>query len=259
MKNILILCIAAWFFAGCDDSSEMYSYPINKIGFLLEAGESKVMTKTFIYDQPEVERDTVYVRMRTMGFVSDADRQVRIEQAEVTEEEASSALNAVPGVHYVPFDDPEQIAMTVVKAGQVEADIPIILLRDPSLETEQFALKIRIVGNEEFQPFNQELSERIILFSDQPLQPAAWDDIFAQWYGTWGPVKYRFMLDNTTPLWDDEFIEGLMNDYTSLMFWQARLVELLNAENARREEAGEGALREEPAPGEAEGKLVSFP
>lgn len=259
MRNILILCVAAWFFAGCDDSSELYDYPINKIGFLLEAGESKVMTKTFIYDQPDVERDTVYVRMRTMGFVSDADRLVRLEQAEVTEEEAASTLNAVPGIHYIPFDDPEQINRMVVKAGQVEAEIPIILLRDPSLETEQVALKIRVVENEEFQPFNQELSERIILFSDQPLQPAAWDDIFAQWYGTWGPVKYRFMLDNTTPLWDDDFIESLMNDYTSMMFWQTRLVELLDEENARREEAGEGPLREAAAPGEAEGKLVSFP
>ena len=255
----MILCIAAWFFAGCDDSSELYSYPINKIGFLLAEGESKVMTKTFIYDGPEMERDTVYVRMRTMGFVSDVDRQVRLEQAEVTEEEAASTLNAVPGVHYIPFDDPEQIAMTVVRAGQVEAEIPIILLRDPSLETEQVALKIRIAENEEFQPFNQELSERIILFSDQPLQPAAWNESFVPFFGEWGPVKYRFMLDNTTPLWDDEFIESLLNDYTSLMFWQSRLVELLSAENARREEAGEGPLREAPALGETEGKLVSFP
>lgn len=259
MRNIFILLIGIGLFTSCEDSSELYDYPVNKIGFLLEGNESRILTKTFIYDQPAVTRDTVYIRMRTMGFVTPFDRPVRLEQAEATEDEVGNVSNAVSGVHYVAFDDPGYAKLAVVKAGQAEVLMPVILLRDPSLQEEEVALKIRIAENDEFTPVNLESSERVILFSDLMIQPNAWDDNFAKLFGKWGPVKYQFMLEQTPELWDDAFIEVLMNDSPYLIYWQSQLRNLVDEENAKREEAGEGPLREEPAPGELEGILVSFP
>lgn len=155
----------------CEDSSELYNYPINKIGFLRENGENKPVTKTFIYDNSDVDRDTVYIPMRTMGFVTEYDRPIGIEQAEAVFEEGVEGANAVPGVHYVPFDDPEYQKFAVVKAGQAEAQLPVILLRDPSLENEEVTLRIRIVQNEAFAPINEEDSEKLVTFSDMIMQP----------------------------------------------------------------------------------------
>lgn len=260
MRNLLILLMGIGLLTSCEDSSELYDYPVNKIGFLLEANESKIMTRTFMYDKADVTRDTVYIRMRTMGFVTSFDRPVRLEQAEATEEEVGKASNAVPSVHYVAFDNPEYEKIAVVKAGEAEFMMPVILLRDPSLQEEEVALKIRIAENDEFVPVNPAASERVILFSDLMIQPQAWDKDFTKQFGTWGPVKYRFMLDNTPELWDDAFINYLMKEDTPFMiYWKARLCNLLDKENARRAEAGEGPLREEPAPGELEGIKVSFP
>ena len=259
MKNKWILLLGVLALTACEDSSELYNYPINKIGFLRENGENKPVTKTFIYDNSDVDRDTVYILMRTMAYVTEYDRTIGIQEAEPVFQERVEGANAVPGVHYVPFDDPEYQKFAVVKAGQAEAQLPVILLRDPSLENEEVTLRIRIVQNEAFAPINEEDSEKLVTFSDMIMQPEAWDDSFSNFFGTWGPVKFRFMLDVSGERWDDEFINTLWNDYPYMMFWQARLRVLLEEENARREAAGEGPLREEPAPGEIEGKLVSFP
>ena len=259
MKNIWILLLGILALTACEDSSELYDYPINKIGFLQQDGVNKTLTKTFIFDNSEVDRDTVYIPMRTMGFVTSYDRPIGIEQAEAVFEDGVQGANAVPGVHFVPFDDPEYVKFAVVKAGQAEAQLPVILLRDPSLADGEVTLRIRIVENKEFVPINPQNSEKLIVFSDMMMQPEKWDDVFAKFFGNWGPVKYRFMLDNTNERWDDEFIETLINDIPYLMFWKARLRELLAEENARREAAGEEPLREAPKPGEYEGELVSFP
>lgn len=260
MKTKLIVLLGVLALAtSCEDSSELYNYPENKIGFLRENGTNKTVTKTFIYDKSDVDRDTIYIPMRTMGFVTDYDRPIGIEQAEAVFETGEEGANAVPGVHFVPFDDPEYVKFAVVKAGKAEALLPVILLRDPSLEQEEVTLRIRIVRNKEFLPINDEDSEKLITFSDMIMQPELWTDWFSKFFGTWGPVKYRFMLDVSNERWDDEFIDKLANDYPYMMFWQARLRTLLEEENARRAEAGLEPLREEPEPGEFEGKLVSFP
>ena len=254
MKHQIILLLA-----GCHDSSELYDYPTNKIGFLLEGNVNKDITKTFIYDHSSIERDTIYLEMRTMGFVTSYDRRVLLEQADALLEAGNGIANAVPGVHYVPFDSPEYDQFSVVPAGSAIARIPVILLRAPSLAHERVALRVRIVDTEEFVAVNPEASVKTIFFSDMLEKPEKWDSSFEKSFGKWGEVKYRFMLDNSSELWDDAFIDVLMNDFPYLLFWQTRLNNLLDEENARREANGEGPLREAPEAGAIEGILVRFP
>ena len=56
MKHQIILLLGILFLAGCHDSSELYDYPTNKIGFLLEGNVNKDITKTFIYDHSSIVR-----------------------------------------------------------------------------------------------------------------------------------------------------------------------------------------------------------
>ena len=259
MKHQIILLLGILFLAGCHDSSELYDYPTNKIGFLLEGNVNKDITKTFIYDHSSIERDTIYLEMRTMGFVTSYDRRVLLEQADALLEAGNGIANAVPGVHYVPFDSPEYDQFSVVPAGSAIARIPVILLRAPSLAHERVALRVRIVDTEEFVAVNPEASVKNIFFSDMLEKPEKWDSSFEKSFGKWGVVKYRFMLDNSSELWDDAFIDVLMNDFPYLLFWQTRLNNLLDEENARREANGEGPLREAPEAGAIEGILVRFP
>lgn len=260
MKKIIFYIVAAMGLTACNDAAELYNYPENKIGFVFKNKESKIFTKSFVHDKASVTRDTVYLPMRTMGFVPAEDRPIRVEQLEITNADVPGALNAIPGVHYVPFDDPDWQRLAVVKGGKADVGLPVILLRDVSLLNNDIALKVRIVENETFKITNPALAERIVVFSDQLLKPAKWDNTFVRYFGTYGPIKHRFMLDNTTELWDDAFIDYLINDDTSYMIILMRILQdKLIDENARRAAAGLGPLRETSVVPGVEGLLVKFP
>ena len=62
-----------------------------------------------------------------MGFLSDQNRPVRLEQVSTGEDDA------IPGVHYVSFDDPDFTRLCFVPANQNRTQVPVIaggLLRD---------------------------------------------------------------------------------------------------------------------------------
>lgn len=259
MKKIVMFVLGIMSLTACKDSAELYNYPDNKIGFLFKKQESKIFTKTFIYDKTTVIRDTIYLPMRTMGFVPAEDRPVRIEQVEVSKAEVPKSINAVPGVHYIGFDDPEWKKMAIVKGGKAEMYLPVILLRDKSLETSQVALKLRIVENEQFKIVSPALGERIVVFSDQLLKPARWNNDFTRFFGVWGPGKHRFLLDNTKELWDDAFIDYLMIEDGSYHIFMREFVRNKLAEvNAKRALEGLGPLRE-PGVNGAQGDVIVFP
>lgn len=260
MKKIVFYLFVVMGLSSCNDAAELYNYPDNKIGFVFKDKESNIFSKSFVYDKASVTRDTVYLPMRTMGFVPKEDRLVDIEQVEVTNADVPGAINAIPGVHYVPFDDPDWKKLAVVKGGKAEIGLPIILLRDASLQNNEIALKVRIVENESFKITNPALAERIVVFSDQLLRPAKWDKDFIRYFGTYGPVKHRFMIDNTAELWNDEFIHHIMVEDNSYMAnLMQRLPQKLSDENARRAAAGQGPLREVSLVPGVEGLLVTFP
>lgn len=260
MKKIVFYIVAAIGITACNDAAELYNYPENKIGFVFKNKESRIFTKSFVHDKAAVIRDTVYLPMRTMGFVPAEDRPISVEQVDITNADVPGALNAIPGVHYVSFDDPDWKKLAVVKGGKAEMGLPIILLRDASLQNNEIALKVRIVENDVFKITNPLLAERIVVFSDQLLQPAKWDKDFVRYFGVYGPVKHRFMLDNTTELWDDDFIDYIMYDDNSYMSnLMRRLQDKLSDENTRRASAGLGPLRETSVVPGVEGLLVKFP
>ena len=59
---------------------------------------------------------------------------------------------AIAGKHFVAFDDPEVVDRFAIAPGQVSVELPVILLRDKSLKSEEVKLKMKVEANEWFVP-----------------------------------------------------------------------------------------------------------
>ena len=135
-------------------------------------------------------RDTIHLRVLSAGFLSDSDRAVRIAQTL-----ADGSPNALPGTHYVDFDDPALAGRFIVPAGSTRAELPIVILRDPSLRSQVVRLEIELRENDHFKVVIPELSRFVIKITDMIAKPSNWDFLWASYMGTWGPEKMRFLAD----------------------------------------------------------------
>lgn len=251
--------------ASCEQDLPVYSDETNRLNFYYSINSYETFkpalsesSYSFVYGADTRTRDTLWFDIETMGKLRNFDRPVRITQVDTT------GVMAIPGTHYVPFDSPELAPYYVVKANQARARIPIIILRDPSLKNEVVTLKFRITPNDYFQNGYAQYQTRLLTFSDMLSKPSKWDYGFPGPYGTWtisvtdyfgvyGQVKHKFLIEHTGEAWDDTFIERLMTgDSNYLYYLSAKMKEELNTENEQREEQGLDPLAE------ADGTPVSF-
>lgn len=193
---------------------------------------------TFVFDPVETSRQTVWVEVETMGALCDYPRQIRLKQV------PSYGTDAVPGVHYVDFDDPEVKDQYVIPAGKVRATLPVILKRD-QLGSGRYQLRLAFEANEYFQPGYDHLGHQTVIVSDLLSKPGSWS-IFIEYYcfGTYSPEKHQFMFDVTGVSIDADYLQAIWDtgdaDYWSyLRNW---FEEKLKEENKRREEAQEPLL-----------------
>lgn len=270
MKKILtyvLLCCPLLAFFSCEMKLDPYSESVNRLDFVYERGQwtepdaDSVVNYTFVYLPADVKQDTVWLKLETIGFVTDYDRSVSLEQV------PTSGLQAEAGKHYVAFDDPALTAGYVIVAGQTGVRIPVVLKRDdPALREHAVRLKIAVRENEYFKTGTLSRQTKVIVFSDKLVPLKYWDTNAEGYFGKYGEEKHRFMIQVTTSmevLINDDFFEKLVGDAGSmdlglLTYWSGFFKEKLKAENALRAQRGEGPLREKPLPGEDEGKIVSF-
>ena len=228
-KILLTIFTLSALFAACESDMDMYNTETEWLAFRFYPDQDSVARKTFIYDQENVTRDTIYVPLHLIGYLVDYDRPVAVEQVQVEGEE-----NAVPGVHYVDFNSEEWKPNMVVQANAGEPQIPIAVLRDPSLTEADHILRIKIVANDCFQPWHETEIYKDIVITDQLTRPEHWFDYY---FGTWGPVKHRFLIDNFEGItWDDEFFTVLQQDYPYCEYLIGKAQEALDEENQRRSE-----------------------
>jgi hypothetical protein len=185
------------------------------------------------------QRDTIRVRVLTAGLLSDRERPVLL--AQVNHGEAS---DAVAGAHYVGFDDPEVSDWMVVPAGSAQVDLPIILLRDPSLRSREARIVIELRENSHFKVVMPDLSRFVVKITDMISRPNNWDSLWQYYLGNWGPEKMRFLAEYV----GIADFEG-RHEASEMLFYQSKAIEkLLEYNNAH----------EEPL-AEADGTLVTFP
>lgn len=209
MKNLLYIIVVSLSFVvfSCEEADRlMYDYPNDRVGIVFKSSTDSVLRKTFVYDPETCLRDTVFVELKTIGFLYDYDREVKFKQVMV-----DGKNNAEAGVHYVPFDSPELKEKMHIPAGKNIAAIPVILLRDNSLKEQEVFIQVTLVENEYFQlGFPKNITQNII-FSDKLSKPLKWD--FGKYtIGDYGTVKHRFLIDKTGFLWDDATFQLLFRD-----------------------------------------------
>jgi len=265
INKIILLIIVSFSTFSCTKDLEVYDLKNNRLGF----SNSSITSFTFAYDSKKVTMDTVSISVVTSGFITDYDRPLEIEQVyyqptDQNGEKLDSVLQAIPGIHYIPFDDSELKDKYYIPAGRNSASIPIILKRDPSLQNDRYYLKIAIKENEYFkQSFKDKITTTFEL-SDMLSQPSSWERInnwcFA---GEYGPVKHQFMIEVSGKKCDEDYFfniyhPGLTVDYGVVdylsSFYSNKLIEL----NKKRKSEGLGLLREAPAAPGTEGILVQF-
>ena len=161
-----------------------------------------VKNQTFASLGTSILVDTVYFDIYTMGLPKDKDRSFFIQQ-----EQVPGVINAVPGVHYKAFDNPEVSRHYVIKAGTAHSKVPVVLFRDASLKTSTATLKFRLVENGEFALGQQNLLWRKVVFTDKLIQPTKWSGTNqTNYFGAYSETKHRFMINATGEPWDEAFL-----------------------------------------------------
>ena len=241
----------------CEKDLELYNDPTCRLNFYYgidNVGDFKPemarSAYSFVYGDPNIKQDTLWFEVETMGFVADTDRPISLVQVD-----SAGVDNAVPGQHYVAFTDATLSSRYVMPAGKARTKVPVIILRDQSLKDKAVVLKFRINANDSFVNGYEQLSTRVVTFTDHLSEPSRWtyaypywDDYtisFADYFGDYGPVKHQFLINETGEKWDDEYIDKLMTgDSMYLEYMQRKMAKCLREYNEQRLSQGLDVLRE---------------
>lgn len=253
LNKALYLFIGFIFFA-CEDAMNVYNTQDDRLNFTFQGVHyDSVSRMTFVYEPEEVTSDTVFLKLRTMGFIRDYDRRIKLEQI------PSAGMQAVSGVHFISIDDPSFADDYVVKAGRDTVIVPIVLLRDKSLKKQEYTLTLKIVENEYFKIGQLRDAEKTIVMADVLSKPSKWTTSIDRYYfGPWGKVKHQFMIDVSGEKIDDDYFTLFNADYGYMISTVAFFKEELIRVNEELAANGKGPLREEPKEGQIEGDLVKI-
>ncbi len=208
--------------AACQEDQIPLFEDVNRIQFgdAMTIGSSNdkslsdsVANFTFIYSPSSVTVDTVYFSVFTSGGPVSYDRYYQLRQVEM-----EGVVNAEPGVHYMPLNSEEAQKLQLVKAGEATSECGIIVLRDPSLQTQEVSLYFELVPSDDFVLGSPEYISRKLNITDQLTEPSWWS-IASYNLLKYSKVKHRFMIDVTGQKWDDEFWDRLYGNRSEYMFW----------------------------------------
>ena len=262
MKKIMyILPIVALMFApSCEEKIPTWSGEDRVNIFLLTGLPTQPDTTqyfTFVFETPETTQHIIYVRINTEGMIRDYPRAVTLGQMS-----SGGDNDAVPGVHYVAFDDPQVKDLYVIPAGAQTTLFPIVLLRDPSLKESTKTLRIEIRPNEHFQrSATRGWSHRQLVFSDRLYKPRAWDEPgeVTTYFGVYGQAKHLFMITVGEQPFNDNWFNNNFVWNTAEELWKARDASHMNLlSNWLQLRLTERNLREGDDLKEADGTVVTF-
>lgn len=180
-------------FTGCKEN-EMDTYKNDPAIYFendSKTQQDSIRHSFFIYDD-DVTFDTVRIIVHTMGLPTKYDRNIKLIQTNIGEPNA-----AIAGTHFIPLEDPSIKDSICIRAGQVCARIPIVLLRDKSLESCEVRLELTIGENEYFRPGINEWRNFTIITTSMATKPNNWDRLWISTFGKWGSVKMKFIIEST--------------------------------------------------------------
>lgn len=241
-------------FSSCEKELEVYDAAAG-LNFYYTLSTDTLVNYSFIYGSSTATRDTIWLEIETMGRLSDRDRPIAFEQV------ATGVDDAIPGTHYVAFGDASLKEEYVVPAGRSRAQVPVVLLRDASLQAQRATLLVQIKHTEEFPLFLPLRTQVKIVFSDQLEQPINWTQSF--FLGAYGQEKHLFLIEQTGEKWDYDYLrntwgylegstDSSIYDAAYAAYYKVQMIRKLEIYNAERQAEGLDVLKE------ADGTVVSF-
>ncbi len=263
MKNSLYLFIALLILCGgCKEALPGFAEEWHGVQFILDGGYNAILNDrakcnySFYGKDAAIVEDTVWLKVRPQGALPRKTSYLRFEQFRETRWDyeyddlghvVDSTLyeypdQAEPDVHYVAFDDPRVSGLMKLEEGELEARIPVIVLRDPSLLKKPYTLNFRIVDSEYLSAGDAHYCQAQIVIGDCLVRPINWS-----WrFGTWSEVRHDFINRATGVFWDDDFIKSVVGNEELLSYYIYVFKRELAKENAARAEDGLPPLRDNP-------------
>ena len=203
----LALLLPAFSSCGEDDLEGVLDKSRLNFEYKEERMKDSILRYSFAFGPDETMIDTIWLQVNTMGAPAEYDRPLALQQLTTGEDDA------VPGLHYVKFDDPELATKYYIPAGAIIARIPVVVKRDdPTLKTVAYTLRVGFKPNEEFDYGSKEFSFKRIVIADKLVEPENYDYL-THFFGEYGPVRHRFLIDVSGEKWDDEYVDSLVDTY----------------------------------------------
>lgn len=244
--HTICTCLSLGLLIACEEDLPLYN---DNQGMLNFVGDT-TYNYSFVYHSG-YQQDTIWMEVETMGFMTDEARPFEIKQ------ELTGENDAIAGVHYLSFDNAFYQPYMKIEAGTVKAKVPVIVLRDASLNEEDYVLRVEIADNGVFQPGYEFNSFKVITITNRLVQPRYWNSLMRNFFGAYGTEKHRFMIEHSAFKWDDDFLVeiGVSNssvDQQYLIYLRDKFRQMLEEENTRR--ANQGL----PPISEKDGTTVTF-
>lgn len=188
MKYLFYISVV-FLLASCRKEAVMTFQGPDGITFYTDKYEADSLTYSFAFAITEKSRDTVWLKMRVSGTVSDKPRRILVKAGEGT--------TAVNGRDYI-------LPEAFLPAGTLTVKYPVVLLNSPEMKTTVFRLVLQVaesgdlivgaIGQEMGQTTS--LDKFVIQVSNQLVEPAYWPDISSR-FGAFSATKFRFMIQVT--------------------------------------------------------------
>ncbi len=163
MKKLFIILIIGAFLGACSEEKVgVYSleddyiyipYNSNIYGTVTSPDSAYMFyNKASLFVNSKQQRDTFYFRVLVVGEAQSVDRKIKLEPYVY---KVNGTEEAVAGVNYVAFDDPEMQENLIVAADSLGANIPIIVTYDPAIAgvTKSFIVAFKLAESEDFKVF----------------------------------------------------------------------------------------------------------
>lgn len=268
-KNKYFFVLGFIFLIGCQQPD---AYLYNDVA-RIQLKNTNDVAYSFVWESKAITRDTIYLPIMVIGGPETRIREFQVSQ--VTEYNTEyeydnkgyvidSTINevankAIPGVHYVPFDDSGARELMKVYANQVQASVPVILLRDTSLQSESYRLRIQLQSSSDFQLGEQEKLSATVIFSDRLEKPSTWNALINLWLGAYSVPKHELMIEVVGSKVDDDWINTGKANNAFFVFWRGKFIDALERFNADPENIANGTAPMRSDPKNPNSARVEFP
>ncbi len=185
---------------------------------------------TFAYSSEETRKDTLKIKVMTIGEVADHPRTVRFEQVtkeweyKYAEDDPNKIVDstyvdmkypAVAGTHFELLDSDDGKTF-VLPARKHEMTLRIAVFRnDTDLQKNARKLYIRLLPSAAFQEGIPNYTMKRIVISDKLERPTLWKDTDYEcdlYLGKWSEAKHRLLINVTKEKWDNACIRLYLKD-----------------------------------------------